>query len=268
MKLGFVGGGAMAEAILAGVLKGRVAKATDLTVSDIVASRRDYLLAKYAINTVQENQKAIGGAELVVIAVKPQVLSEVMAGLKNKLSKSQTVVSIVAGATLDAIRRGLGHDSVVRAMPNTPGQVGAGITVWTTTSSVSSQHRKAIKRLLGSLGTEVLVSDEKTIDMATAVSGSGPAYAFLFIEALVDAAVYIGMSRDLARQLATQTILGSATLVLQTDQHLAQLRDMVTSPGGTTAEGLLALEEGEFRSVVMNAVIAAYAKSKELGKEQ
>ena len=267
MRLGFVGGGVMAEAILAGALRDGVVSPGEVVASDVIESRRDYLQATYGIRAVPDNGEALAGADLAVLAVKPQSLGEVLAGLKGRVPKEQAVVSIVAGAKIKTLTRGLGHEAVIRAMPNTPGQIGAGITVWTATEAVTETQRGAAERVLGALGRQVAVPDEKLIDMATALSASGPAYVFLFIETLIDAGVYLGMARDLARTLAVQTVIGSATMVAETGQHPAALRDMVTSPGGTTAEALLALEEGEFRATVMNAVIAAYEKAQSLGAE-
>ncbi len=267
MKLGFIGGGTMAEAMMNGVLKSGAATPGDIVASDVIKERRDYLHATYGITVVSSNAEAVEGSELGVLAVKPQDMADVLAVLKGKLAANLVVVSIVAGATIKSITKGLQHQAVIRAMPNTPGQVGAGITVWTATPQVTEQQRQSAKSLLSALGEEVSVPDEKLIDMATALSASGPAYVFLFIEALIDAGVYLGMSRELAKQLVTQTVLGSSTMVRDLKAHPAQLRDMVTSPGGTTAEALLALEEGGFRATVMSAVIAAYEKAKEMGKE-
>ena len=267
MKLGFIGGGTMAEAMLAGVLRNGAATPGDIVASDVIKERRDYLHTTYGITVVPSNAQAVEGAELGVLAIKPQNMADVLAKLKGKLPTDLVVVSIVAGASIKSITRGLQHQAVIRAMPNTPGQIGAGITVWTATPQVTVHHRQSARSLLSAMGQEVSVPDEKLIDMATALSASGPAYVFLFIEALIDAGVYLGMSRELAKQLVTQTVLGSSTMVRDSTAHPAQLRDMVTSPGGTTAEALLALEEGGFRATVMSAVIAAYEKAKELGKE-
>ncbi len=267
MKVGFIGGGTMAEAMIAGLLKSKAARPEELAASDVLEARRSYLHKTYGITTVSENSAAIAGADVAILAVKPQNLPQVLEGLRGRLSASQAVLSIVAGAPIGSIAQGLRHDVVIRAMPNTPGQLGVGITVWTATEKVGEGHRQLARAILASLGQEVSVPDEKLIDMATALSASGPAYVFLFIEALIDAGVYLGMPRDLARQLAVQTVVGSGTMARESDKHPAQLRDMVTSPGGTTAEALLALEEGGFRAAVMNAVVAAYEKAKLLGEQ-
>ena len=255
----------MAEAILTGVIKAGAASPGDIVASDVVEARRDYIAATHGVATTSDNVEALKEAEIAVLAVKPQNLGEVLAGLTGKGAPGQAVLSIVAGASIRAVSAGLGHDRVIRAMPNTPGQVGAGITVWTCTGSVTATQRQAAAGILQALGEEVAVQDEKLIDMATALSAGGPAYVFLFIEALTDAGVYLGMARDLAARLAAQTVLGSARMVLETGQHPAQLRDMVTSPGGTTAEALLQMEEGGFRATMLKAVTAAYRKARALG---
>jgi len=202
-----------------------------------------------------------------VLAVKPQGLAGVMADISDDLEAGQTVLSIIAGARMDTLVSGLGHSSVVRVMPNTPAQIGAGMTVWTATEDVPGESVEASREILRTLGEEIYVSDEKYIDMATAVSASGPAYVFLFIEAMIDAGVYLGMPRDTSRKLVLQTVIGSARLVDESGRHPADLKDMVTSPGGTTAEALMAFEQGGFRGVVMDAVSAAYEKSKALGEK-
>ena len=267
MKLGFIGGGTMAEAMIAGVLKQQAASPASITASDIVAARRDYLSKTYRIATTDDNKQAVVGADLVVLAIKPQQLGEVLGGLRGSLKSSQAVLSIVAGARIESISSGLGHDLIIRAMPNTPGQIGAGITAWTATRQVGKAHREAARSVLAALGTEIYFADEKFIDIATALSGSGPAYVFLMIEALTDAGVYLGMPRESAAQLAIHTVVGSGMMALQSAEHPASLRNKVTSPGGTTAAALRVLDNEGFRTALINAVIAAYEKAIELGKK-
>ena len=265
MKISFVGGGIMAEALIGGVLEARLTEAQDISVGEPVDSRREYLQSKYGLQAHSTNTDALDGADLTVLAVKPQSLPEVMSGLRGGLSGDNAVLSIVAGAKMATLVDGLSHAPVVRVMPNTPAQIGAGMSVWTAAPEVPEAKVSATRDILRTLGEEVYVPDEKLIDMATALSASGPAYVFLFIESLIDAGVYLGMPRDLARTLVVQTVLGSTKLVQESGRHPADLKDMVTSPGGTTIEALLALEEGGFRASVMNAVVAAYEKSKTLG---
>ncbi|MCJ7515123.1 MAG: pyrroline-5-carboxylate reductase [Dehalococcoidia bacterium] len=264
MKISFIGGGMMGEAIIRSLLAKKVAKPADIIASDVSPVRRDILKKNYNIKTVAGNKEAVKGAEVVVLAVKPQELGKVLGELKG-LSSQQLVLSIVAGATLETLDEGLGHSRLVRAMPNMPAQIGEGMTVWTATADVNQKQKEMAQSIVAALGKEIYVSGEKYIDMATALSGSGPAYVFLIIEALVDAGVHIGMPRDMAEKLVVQTVLGSARAVEVMDKHPAQLKNMVTSPGGTTTEGLLQLETGGLRSLLLKAVIAAYNKAKSLG---
>ena len=266
MRLAFVGGGVMAEAIIGGALGAGLVAPADVSVGEPVAARREQLAEAHGVGVFADNAEAVRGAELAFLAVKPQSLGEVMPGLGRALEASQTVVSIVAGATMDALTGGLGHAAVVRVMPNTPAQIGEGMSVWTASDAVSADAREAVGSILRTLGDEVYAPDEKLIDMATALSASGPAYVFLFVEALIDAGVYLGMARDTARRLALQTVLGSARLVERTGRHPAELRDMVTSPGGTTIAALRAMEAGGFRAAVADGVVAAYDRSQALGK--
>jgi pyrroline-5-carboxylate reductase len=263
MKIGFIGGGTMGEAIIKSLLAKGAARPADVTVSDVSKARRDILQKQYRIKAVSDNKEAVKGAEVVILAVKPQELSKVLGEMKGL--SSQLVLSIVAGATLDGLREGLGHSCLVRAMPNMPAQIGEGITVWTATAEVNQKQKDTAQSILAALGREIYVSGEKYIDMATALSGSGPAYVFLIIEALVDAGVHIGLPRDMAEKLVVQTVLGSTRAVEAMGKHPAELRNMVTSPGGTTTEGLLQLETGGLRSLLLKAVIAAYNKAKALG---
>jgi pyrroline-5-carboxylate reductase len=264
MKISFIGGGTMGEAIIKSVLAKGVAKPDDISASDVSDARQDILKNKYRIKTTSDNKEAIKGTDVVVLAIKPQEMGKILAGLKGILSQ-QLVLSIAAGITLETLKEGLGHSMLVRAMPNMPAQVGEGMTVWTATSDASQKQKDMAQSILSALGKEIFVAGEKYIDMATAVSGSGPAYVFLVIEALVDAGVHIGLPRDMAEKLVVQTVLGSAKAVEVMGKHPAELKNMVTSPGGTTTEGLLQLETGGLRSLLLQAVIAAYNKAKTLG---
>ena len=268
MKIAFIGGGVMAEAIIGGILGQGVATAADICVGEPVESRRSALSDRYGVSTTAANTEAFRHGQLVVLSVKPQQLDRVLGELRGKLEANQAVISIVAGARMKSIVVGLEHEAVIRVMPNTPAQIGAGMSVWTAAPSVSSEHKEATRSILETLGEELYVDDEKYIDMATALSGSGPAYVFLFMESLVDAGVKLGMAPEMARKLTLQTVLGSARLVQETGKHPAELRDMVTSPGGTTAEALRELEAGGFRATVLDAVTAAYEKSRLLGEER
>jgi pyrroline-5-carboxylate reductase len=265
MKIAFIGSGNMGEAMISALISTDAAGKDAVRACDIDETRRNAIQSRYGVSCSDDAGAAIDGCDVVVLSIKPQVLPDAMTALKGNLKPEQLVVSIVAGAKLDTIVKGLGHDRVVRVMPNTPAQVGQGMSAWTATGAVSPGQKDMARTLLRAMGREVYFADEKFIDMATAISGSGPAYVFLFMEALTDAAVHIGLPRDAAKELVTQTILGSAHLALASGRHPAELKNAVTSPGGTTAEGLLQLEEGGMRAIIAQAVIAAYEKAKALG---
>lgn len=265
MKLAFIGGGVMGEAIIAGAARNGVATAGDIAVSELIAERREYLNKTYGIEASGSAERAVSASEIVVLAVKPQEFATAGKELAGRLNGNQTVMSIMAGVTIETIRSTLKHEAIVRAIPNTPAQIGEGMTVWTATPAVSEAARDSVRSVLHVLGQELYVTDEKYVDMATAVSSSGPAYVFLVIEALIDAAVHIGLRRDMAVPMVIQTVLGAARYAQETGKHPAELRNQVTSPGGTTTEGLLALEEAGVRAAFTDAVEAAYEKAKRLG---
>lgn len=266
MRIAFIGGGAMAEAMIRGILDKGLAQPGDIMVGEPVETRRHHLSKHYDIAAVEENTQAVQGVPLVTLAIKPQNLTEVLKELRDRLEPTQAVLSIVAGARMKTLSQGLNHLNIIRVMPNTPAQIGAGMSVWTAAPEVPREALEQARSILQTLGEEIYVADEKFIDMATALSASGPAYVFSFIESLIDAGVYLGIPRDMARALAVQTVLGSTRLVKESGRHPAQLRDLVTSPGGTTMEGLLQLEEGGFRATIMKAIIAAYKRSQALGE--
>ena len=255
----------MGEAMLSAILDRELASAEDITVSDISADRCDYLGQHYDVSVTGNNHEAIIGKDVVIVAVKPQNLAELMVGLKGLLTPEQLVLSIVAGATLKSLCDGLLHGPVVRAMPNTPAQIGEGMTVWIATDEVSTRQKEQAGAILGAMGHQIAVENEDRIDMATAVSGSGPAYLFFFVEAMVDAAVNIGLSRDMAYDLVLTTVVGASRLLQESDHTPAELRRMVTSPGGTTAAAISGLEDGGFSRLISDAFNAAYQRAKELG---
>lgn len=265
MRVGLIGGGLMGEALLSALLRDGLAQAGELTVSDVVDARRKDLASRYGIAVTGDNGEAAQGVDLVALAVKPQDFPTVAADLRGRLSDRQTVLTIMAGVPIRRVVDGLEHKAVVRAMPNTAAFVGQSMSVWTATEAVSAEGREAAARLLGALGREAQVSDEKYLDMATALSGSGPGFVFLFLEALIDAGVRVGLGRELAQELAVQTLFGAACLARETGKHPAELRNMVTSPAGTTAAGLQALEKAGLRAAVIDAVEAAHERAKELG---
>ena len=266
-RIAFIGPGVMAEAMIAGLLNRKLSKAQNISVSGPRAERGEELRKKYGIRVTTDNAAAVHDADVVVLSVKPQRLTEVMKGLKG-IRADALVLSIIAGASMKKIGVGLKHKSIVRSMPNTPGQIGEGITVWAASKEVSEEQRGLAQSILGALGAEVFVEDESYLDMATALSGSGPAYVFLFTEALIDAGVHMGFPRRIAEQLVLQTIKGSADFYEQAGRHPATLRNQVTSPGGTSAEALYYLEKAGFRTAISRAVWAAYQRSLELGREK
>lgn len=263
MRITVIGGGTMGSAIVKCVLAKKLIAPEDIVISDVSPSRREFLSKEYGISALADNRRATEGSDIAILAVKPQDLPLVMEGIKGFPSQ-QVVLSIVAGASLSSLCQGLNHCSIARGMPNMPAQIGQGMTVWTATAEVSQGQKELVRSVLGALGDEIYVPDEKYIDMATALSGSGPAYIFLVIEALTDAGVHIGFPRDIAQRLVIQTILGSTFMVQSTGKHPAELKNMVTSPGGTTTEALLRLERGGLRALFLEAVAAAYDKATHL----
>ncbi len=266
-KIAFIGPGVMAEAMIAGLLRQKLADPKHIIAAGPREERGAELSKKYGIKFTSDNTEAAHQADVVVLSVKPQRLSEVMKGIKGVRPES-LVLSIIAGASIKKISAGLKHKSIVRSMPNTPGQIGEGITVWAASKDVSEAQQKIARSILSALGDEVYVEDESYLDMATALSGSGPAYVFLFTEALIDAGVHMGFPRRIAEQLVLQTIKGSASYYQGAGRHPATLRNQVTSPGGTSAEALYYLEKAGFRTAISRAVWAAYQRSLELGKEK
>ena len=264
--LGVVGTGVMAEAVVAGVLARKLIPASSIIASHPRADRRKALAEKYGIEVTGDNAQAAARGDIVLLGIKPQVMSRVLAELKPKLAAEKLLISIIAGASTEALRSALNHPAVVRVMPNTPAQIGVGMNIWYATPETSELHRQQASALLGALGKELQVDDEKFVAMATAVSGTGPTYVFLVMEALIDSAVHLGFPRHLAHDLVVETIKGSVAFAESTGKHPAQLRDMVTSPGGTSAAALHELERGRLRTVLADAVWAAYRRTMSLSE--
>lgn len=260
--VGTVGAGNMAEAILHGLIEAGL-PAESLTASDPVAARREHVAAHLGARTVERNADVAGAAEVVVLAVKPGHLEAACADLPR--DGGPLYVSIVAGIRLDTLRRLLGAGArIVRAMPNTPALIGSGITAIADDPGAAAEDLERAEAVLRAVG-EVVRLPEPLLDAVTGLSGSGPAYVFLFIEALADAGIREGLPAAAARQLAVETVLGAARLVQASEEHTAVLRERVSSPGGTTVAGLAALERGGLRAAVLEAVRAATARSRELG---
>jgi len=267
IRVAFIGCGVMAESIIAGLLRQKLVSPEQIVGSHPRAARREELQTRYGIQMFEKNAGAVEGEiDIVVLAVKPQRLHVVLSELRGKLSAENVVLSIIAGARIETIAKDLAHSTIVRAMPNTPAQIGEGITVWVATPEVSELQRNRIQALLGALGREMSVETERMIDMATALSATGPTYVFLVMEALVDAGVHMGFSRHVAQELVTQTILGSVLFARESQKHPAELRNMVTSPGGTSAEAIYQMEKGSLRTVLSKAVYAAFQRAVALGK--
>ncbi|HJQ35219.1 MAG TPA: pyrroline-5-carboxylate reductase [Pyrinomonadaceae bacterium] len=277
-QLSFVGVGVMAEAMIAGLLRRQLVARSQIVGSHPRPARREELQTQYGIRVFESNREAAAPADgtrpgdgasasIVVVAVKPQRIARVLQELKGALSPEQLVLSIVAGARMETITDALNHPSVVRAMPNTPAQIGQGMTAWTAAPHINERQLEAVRALLGALGREMYVENENMIDMATALSATGPTYIFMMMEALVDAGVHMGFSRHVAEELVTQTMLGSVLFARETHKHPAELRNMVTSPGGTSAEAIYQMEKGSLRTVLSKAVYAAYQRAVALGKK-
>ncbi len=267
-KIAFIGSGTMAGAMIVGLLREKLARAENLFASDTRKERGEELREKYDIQPFTDNLLAIKNADVVVLSVKPQRLSGVLAELKGNIPANALVLSIIAGATIEKISTGLMHAKIVRTMPNTPARIGEGITVWVASDAVSESQKEQARTILSALGEEVFVTDEYYLDMATALSGSGPAYVYMFMEAMIDAGVHMGFPRRISEKLVTQTMRGSVNFYEKNDVHVAALRNQVTSSGGTSAEALYYLEKAGIRTAISRAIWAAYQRSLELGREK
>jgi len=255
----------MGGAMLAAIINKRLATPADITVSEPLPERRHQLKEQYNIAIAGSNLDAIKTSDVIILAVKPQILNEVMSEIGGHLKTGQLVISIIAGKSLKTLSDGLKHQAVVRAMPNTPAQIGRGITVWISTASVTEEQQGQAADILGATGQQIFSSDEATLDRATAVSGSGPAYVFLFAEALIEAAKELGIPPATARELVLVTLGGAIEFAVRSGRPLAELRRMVTSPGGTTAAALKEFDEGGLAELIKRAVTAAHKRAKELG---
>ena len=261
--LSIIGGGVMAEAILSRLLSQQVFAASTVLVSEPRSQRRDYLAEQYQVQTTEDNQAAASASEILLLAIKPQVFDLVVADLCPKVDS--TVISILAGVTIAKLERAFPDRPVIRVMPNTPATVGAGMTAIAAGTLAKVQHIDRAKSIFNAVGDVVEVA-ESSMDAVTGLSGSGPAFVALAIEALADGGVASGLPRAIALQLATQTVLGTATLIKETGKHPGVLKDQVTSPGGTTIAGVAKLESAGFRSALIEAVKTATTRSQELGK--
>jgi len=270
INLSFVGCGVMAESIIAGLLRKNLVKSEQIVASHPRENRREDLTAKYGIRVFERNDEAVENFResensTIALCVKPQRLDNVLRELKDSVAPNQVVLSIIAGAKIETLAEALSNEKIVRAMPNTPSQIGAGITAWTCTLGVSDAERAQIKALLTALGKELYVETENMIDMATSLSATGPTYIFMVMEALTDAGVHLGFSREMSKELVQETMLGSVMFAMESHKHPAELRNMVTSPGGTSADAIYQMEKGGLRTVLSKAVYAAYQRAVALG---
>jgi pyrroline-5-carboxylate reductase len=266
-RLAFIGCGTMGEAMIKGLLRERLVEPDQIVASHPREDRVRELAERYGVRTTRDNGEAASGASVVTLSIKPQFFDEATADLAGSVDPAALVVSIIAGIRIAAVVRELATPAVARVMPNTPGQIGRGISVWTASDAVDEGGRERVRAILTALGSEEYVTHEDELDMATALSGTGPAYVFLFMEALIDAGVHLGFSRRVASRLVYETVRGSVEFAEDVEMHIAKLRNQVTSPGGTSAEALYQLEKGTMRTVLSDAVWAAYRRCVQLGAQ-
>lgn len=264
-KVAFIGSGVMGEAMIKGLLAQGLTTPECLIASDPWLERLDYIHKTYQIEVTPDNSTAVRNAGIVVLSIKPQSLPKVGKDLHSKIHPDALVLSIIAGTRIATLQNKLFHDRIVRAMPNTPGQLGKGMTVWTATDHVTARQIKQTEDILGAMGEQLQVDEESFLDMATGLSGSGPGFVLLLIEAMIDAGVHMGFSRRDAEKMVLQTIDGTVALMRASGRHSAELKNQVTSPGGTTAAGLYELEKASIRAIINDAIFAAYRRSQELG---
>lgn len=266
--IAFIGAGIMGEAMIRGLLSQEIVQPEQIIASDPWSERLEYIQGQYGVQVTADNTVAAEAGQVIVLSIKPQSLDKVMPDVRGHLRRRDLLISILAGVPIKKLADGMAHAAVVRAMPNTPAQIGQGITVWTATKEVEETHKQQAQAILGSFGEQVFMDDERYLDMATALSGTGPAYVFMVMEAMIDAGVHLGFSRHIATKLVFQTMRGSVEYAAQSNKHVAELRNQVTSPGGTTASALYQLEKGGLRTVLSRGVWAAYERSVELGRGQ
>ena len=267
LTIAFLGGGVMGEAIANSLMRGLKVPASQITIAEPLAERRAVLAERYGVTMTASNAEAARDADILLLSVKPQMMAAALGDIRSVLPPTALVISIAAGVPIRTIAEMLNvHQPIVRVMPNTPAQIGQGISVWTSTPEVSDEQREQARLILSGMGQEIYVESENYLDMATALSGTGPAYVFLFMEALIDAGVHLGFSRSVSERLVEQTMKGSVEYAIQSKRHVAELRNQVTSPAGTTAAALYRLEKGGLRTIISRAVWAAYERTLALGK--
>ena len=268
LNIAIIGAGTMGEAAIGGLLRGELVTPDRILAATPRAERRRELSQRWGIKTTDDNREAATWGDVIMLGIKPQMVDQVLPDLKGALREADLLISILAGVRMSKIAEATGHIAIARAMPNTPAQIAQGITVWTANSGLDERRRGWAKTVLSAIGEQVEVADEKFMDMATALSGTGPAYVFMVMEALIDAGVHMGFPRRIAAQLVEQTVIGAVRYATHSGKHVAELRNMVTSPGGTTAAALYELEKGRLRTVLADGVWAAYKRARELGGDE
>ncbi|MCF6149544.1 MAG: pyrroline-5-carboxylate reductase [Candidatus Kuenenia sp.] len=265
-KIGFIGGGKMAEALCKGIINAGLSNSNNMMVSDVIAERCRLLNKETGIQTTQNNHDIAAFADVIILAVKPQIIGKALTDIKNDITPRHLIISIAAGIPIHFIESKLRENvRVIRVMPNTPCLIASSATAFALGTHATESDGTLAYNIFNAVG-KVFQLEEKYLDAVTGVSGSGPAYVYMFIEALSDGGVKMGLPREIATTLAAQTVLGAAKMVLETGQHPAQLKDAVTSPAGTTIDGISKLEDGGLRATVINAVESAALKSKKLGE--
>lgn len=269
-KIGFIGGGNMAEALVRGLISSGAVKKSEILVSDTVSKRLEHMKSVYGVITTGDNKEIVKKSDHIVLSVKPNSVSKVVSEIKGGMTSGKILISIAAGIPTSLISNALGKKKakIVRVMPNTPALVLAGASVLYCNPNVSAKESEEVRKIFESVGLAFIVEDESLLDAVTGLSGSGPAFVSMFVEALSDGGVKMGLPRDMALKLAAQTVYGTAKMIIEDKTHPAELKDKVSSPGGTTIEGIHELESGGFRANVISAVEAAAYRSRELSKEK
>lgn len=266
IKIGFIGGGAIAEAITSGILEAKLITSNNIFIAEHKSVRCEYLQKKYKVNVSIDAKKIVDNVDIIFLAIKPQVACNAIESIYEITEDDSVIVSVVAGLTIQSLESYFKTQPVIRVMPNTPVAVGEGMSAIALGTKATTENGDLIEKIFNAIGKAVIVK-ENVMDAVTGLSGSGPGYGFVIIDALADAGVKVGLPRQTAIMLAAQTLLGAAKMVLDTGKHPAQLRDMVTSPGGTTIAGIHVLERNAVRATLIDAVEAATNKSKAMGSK-
>ncbi|NCO27652.1 MAG: pyrroline-5-carboxylate reductase [Caldiserica bacterium CG02_land_8_20_14_3_00_36_38] len=261
MNISFIGTGIMASSIIKCITEKGLYRKEEITGSGPRLKSLEEVKKRFGINITQKNTDAAKFGDIIILSIKPQVFPSVAEEIKDSINDNQMIVSIMAGVDIETLQRELLHKKIVRAMPNTPAQISEGMTVWTSTKEIKENEKNEVKKIFSSMGKELYFEEEQYVDMATALTGTGPAYVFLFLEAMIAAGVHLGFSRRDARELVYQTTLGSVLFAINSEKHTSELRDMVTSPGGTSADALYEMEKGSFRTIIEKAVYSAFKRT-------